>query len=294
MPERTRLVSDILRFSIRDGPGIRTTVFFKGCPLECRWCHNPESQSAAPELVWRPSRCIRCGACEEVCPTGAVSGRGECTLCGACAAACPSGAREILGRALSVRELFEEIRRDLVFFEESKGGVTFSGGEPLLDPEYLRGILEVCRAAGIRTAVDTCGHAPPEAFRTILRATDLFLYDVKLVDPERHRKHTGVSNERILENLKELAASGAAVVVRYPVVPGINDDLENASATGRLLADVGIGIVELLPYHGLAREKYRMLRRPYGLAGVERPSAAALAAIADAIESSGVRVRVIG
>lgn len=294
MSERTRLVTDILRFSIRDGPGIRTTVFFKGCPLACEWCHNPEGQKAAPELVFRPSRCVRCGACQEVCPTGAASDRGVCTVCGVCVESCPSGAREILGRAMTVREVVDEIRKDLVFFDESGGGATFSGGEPMLDPEYLEDLLKACRRLGIQTAVDTCGYAPQEAFRKIADETDLFLYDLKVMDPEKHRTLTGVSNELIIENLRVLATRKARIIVRFPVVPGINDDSENVSAMGRLLADLGIGVVELLPYHGLAKEKYRLLRRPYRLEDVGRPTPASLAAISGALESFGLRAMAIG
>lgn len=294
MPDIRRVVFDIMRFSIRDGPGIRTTVFFKGCPLDCWWCHNPESRSSGLELMVRDARCIRCGACREACPTGAASGEGVCTLCGACVAACPTGAREIVGRAMTVGEILAEVRKDRVFFEESGGGVTFSGGEPLADPAFLAAALGACRAEGLHTAVDTCGHAPTPVVRDIGARADLLLYDIKLMDGARHIEYTGVSNDLILRNLAALAEVSRNIIIRFPVIPGVNDDDDNVMQTGRFLSDLGLGEVHLLPYHGAASEKYRQLGKPYRLASSRRPSPERLAAVSRALESFGLRVQVGG
>jgi pyruvate formate lyase activating enzyme len=294
MSEPRRVVFDIMRFSIRDGPGIRTTVFFKGCPLDCWWCHNPESRAPELETIRRDARCIRCGACREACPTGAASGKGVCTLCGACVAACPTGAREIVGRAMTVAEILAEVLKDRAFFEESGGGVTFSGGEPLADPPFLATALDACRAEGLHTAVDTCGHAPTPVVRGIGGRTDLFLYDLKLMDDARHREYTGVSNALVLRNLAALAEDSRNVAIRFPVIPGVNDDEENVMATGRFLADLGFAKIHLLPYHGTASEKYRQLGKPYRLASLRPPSAERLAAMCRTLESFGLNVQVGG
>jgi len=260
-------VFDIRRFSVHDGPGIRTTVFLKGCPLRCGWCHNPEGLAAGPELVWRAERCVRCGTCLTVCPEGALRwdggtpgvDAGRCSLCGDCAAACYADAREVVGRAMTASALLAEVERDRVFYEESGGGVTFSGGEPLAQPEFLGALLAGCRARGLHAALDTSGEAPWEVVDRVRGAVDLFLYDLKLVDDTRHRRATGVSNARILANLAALAGHGHAIVLRVPLVPGVTDDDQNVGAIGALAASLGIAEVVVLPFHRLGAAKYARL-----------------------------------
>lgn len=293
-------IFNIMKYSVRDGTGIRVTVFFKGCPLRCAWCHNPESQAAGDEIMFSPERCINCGQCARICPralitrrspTGAPAlsaavpdRRSECVHCGRCAAGCPSGAREIAGRQVTVDEVLREIEKDTVFFDQSGGGVTFSGGEPLLQPQFLQALLEGCRALDLRTAVDTSGYARSEVIEAVAPLTDLFLYDLKVMDDAVHRRWTGVSNDLILSNLRWLAAHHRHVVVRVPVVPGVNDDEENVRHMGDFLmamrrADAPLPphpehlSVVLLSYHKAGVEKYRRLGRRYELPDTEPPSA---------------------
>jgi len=311
---QTGLVFNIQRYSIRDGPGIRTTVFLKGCPMACSWCHNPESQSPEPEISVVESRCIRCGACWEACPQrgedgdGANTGRpvvpdeGVCTRCGACVEACPTGAREMIGRRMAVDEVLEAVLRDRIFYDDSGGGVTFSGGEPLSQPAFLRELLEASRRERLHTAVDTCGHAPRDELLAAAIHTDLFLYDLKLVDDERHRRYTGVSNALILENLEALGRSHKNIRLRIPIVPGVNDDAENLRAAARLAASLpGVRQVDLLPYHDLGRHKAARGERdettpPVAAAPGGDPATAAvdLAAAAEPFRTLGLDVRTDG
>jgi pyruvate formate lyase activating enzyme len=275
------LVFDIRRFSVHDGPGIRTTVFLKGCPLQCAWCHNPESQSPHAEVIMRPGRCLCCGACVEACPEDAIrldadgpqTDLDRCEQCGLCTDACFSGARELAGRELSAAQVMEAIERDRPFYDESGGGVTFSGGEPLMQPEFLRELLSACRNAEIRTALDTCGYAPWAVLDRVRNYVDLFLYDVKILDDVRHRMLTGVSNQVILANLRALSEHGHAIILRLPLVPGINDGADNIRKTGALAAGLPTLVqVELLPYHRIGVEKYDRLARPYPLPDTEPPT----------------------
>ncbi len=272
------LVFDIRRYSVHDGPGIRTTVFLKGCPLSCRWCHNPESQGRTPVLHYDANRCIRCGACVNACPQGALSLtevgiRLDSSLCRdefACVAACPAEARRVVGRSYSPAELMAEIDRDTLFFDESGGGVTFSGGEPLLQWEFLLEVLAMCGARGIHRTVDTSGFTSTEVLLHVAAQTDLVLYDLKTTDPVSHLETTGVALEPILHNLEALLASGARVRIRVPLVPGVSDgdDLERMAAwLATLPAPEGI---DLLPYHASARDKHQKFGVPW-LMGEEEP-----------------------
>ncbi len=292
---------DIRRYAIHDGPGIRTTVFLKGCALSCWWCHNPEGQSLQPEVVVRPGRCIRCGACVAACDRDAAvlaaagpdADRSRCRDCTShvCAAVCYAEAREVAGRTVTVAEVAALAERDLPFYEESGGGVTLSGGEPLLQGPFAAALLAALRRRGIHTALDTCGHAPWETLERLRGDVDLFLYDVKLMDEERHRHYTGVGNRRILDNLHALAALGHRIVLRFPVIPGVNDDDANVAAMAALAAALPqLERVDLLPYHRSGVDKYVRLDRTYHLAQTDVPPAARLDAIAAAFTAAGVAV----
>jgi pyruvate formate lyase activating enzyme len=273
----TGRVFHVQRFSIQDGPGIRTTVFLKGCPLACAWCHNPEGRSPAREVVKVEGRCIACGACWEVCETGAArepAPSPRCLRCGKCVEACPTTAREAVGRDVSVAELVDEVTRDCIFFGESGGGVTFSGGEPLAQPEFLLAALQGLRVLGVSTAVDTCGYAPREVLLRVAGATDLVLFDLKVIDDDRHRRFTGVSNASILGNFEALGRAHGDIWVRVPVIPGVNDDQENLTRTARLAASApGVRRVDLLPYHRTGLPKFARAGMEYGLDQLEPPTA---------------------
>ncbi len=267
------MIFDIKRYAINDGPGIRTAVFMKGCPLECWWCHNPEGQSRKPQLIFRLNRCKASQACLEACPRSAISWNEgpethweACDQCGKCAEACLAGAREIIGREMRVDELMAEIERDIPFYDQSGGGVTFTGGEPLLQTEFLQEALMACKMQNIHTVVDTSGQAPWRNFRSILPFVDLFLYDVKLMDTEKHRKYTSVSNEKILDNLQKLSKGKAPIIVRIPLIPGVNDDKENFELCGSYLTSLPhLEGVELMPYHTIGVAKYQALGMRYKL-----------------------------
>jgi pyruvate formate lyase activating enzyme len=298
----TGTVFRIARYAVHDGPGIRTTVFLKGCPLRCWWCHSPESQSPGPELIVRTERCLKCGTCLPACPHDAIEPEGDlfatdrdmCEACGTCVRACPSGAREMAGTEFTVDRLMAEIEKDVVFFDESGGGVTFSGGEPLMQPDFLDEMLRRCQAVRIHTAVDTCGLADSEALLRISPNTDLFLFDLKLIDEGRHREVTGASNQRILENLRMLAALRGNIRIRFPLIPGINDHPENVRALGALVSSLGLTRVDVLPYHRAGIAKYVRLDSEYRLPDTQPPSSAEVADVVAMLEEHGLRVQVGG
>ena len=289
-------VFNVQRYSLHDGPGIRTTVFLKGCPARCLWCHNPESQSFAPEILVVETRCVSCGTCATVCPHGAPPpGSRLCTACGACVEACPAGARQLAGREMTVHAAVDEVLRDRVFYEESGGGVTFSGGEPLAQPEFLAGLLAACRAAGIHTAVDTCGFSPRERLLALAPLVDLFLFDVKLVDDARHRALTGLPAAPILDNLRALAAVHGNIWIRVPVVPGHTDAEADVAATAALVAGLpGVRRVSLLPYHRTGTQKARRLGREGPLDTLAPPTPGRLDTLAALFRKRGLSVQIGG
>lgn len=249
----TATIFDIQRASMVDGPGIRTTVFFKGCNLKCKWCHNPESQKFQPQLLFYKNKCTGCGKCAEVCPHHLQ----KCDLCGKCELYCPNDARKVCGKSRTAEELLKEVAKDKVFYDTSGGGVTFSGGECMLQPEVLLELLQLCKENGIQTAVDTAGCVAWEYFERIMPYTDLFLYDMKCFSEELHIQGTGVSNKLILENLKRLSAEFAGdIIVRIPVIGGFNDGEEEIHAMAKFLKALKIKEVELLPYHKMGEHKY--------------------------------------
>jgi pyruvate formate lyase activating enzyme len=295
------VIFDIKRYSINDGPGIRTTVFLKGCPLRCPWCHNPEGQSFLPEIMLRSRRCLGdCVECVAACEPGALAKPGaapvldknRCDLCGRCAAVCPTGAIEIVGRRVDAAEVIRELERDRAFYEESGGGVTFSGGEPLAQPDFLAEALDGLRARGLHTAVDTCGYAPPEALAQVADRADLFLFDLKLMDEKKHDDLTGQPNGVILENFRRLVRLGRKIVVRLPLVAGVNDDETNIRETAEFLAGLGaVAEIGLLPYHRLGGDKYQGLGKTNRAERLTAPSEETLRQITRDLESRGFRVR---
>jgi pyruvate formate lyase activating enzyme len=294
----TGRVFHVQRFSIQDGPGIRTTVFLKGCGLSCAWCHNPEGRSPAREVVKIEERCIRCGACIEVCPSGAAGEPApgvRCERCGACVAACPTGARQSVGRDVTVADLVAEVERDRVFFEESGGGVTFSGGEPLAQAGFVVEALAALRARSLATALDTCGFASREDLLRAAANADLVLFDLKLIDDERHRELTGVPSAPILENFRALGSAHGNVWVRIPVVPGVNDDAGNLEAAARTAASVpGVRRVHLLPYHATGARKFGRVGIRYALRHVEPPAPDLMERAAEPFRRLGLDTRIGG
>jgi len=270
----TAVVFDVQRFSIHDGPGIRTVIFFKGCPLTCTWCQNPEAIRAAPEIAYFEERCLKgCGRCVSACPEEAILPQriarvdfARCTVCGDCVDICPTGALREVGREVEAAELLEEVRKDVSFYAASGGGITLSGGEPVLQAAFLGDFLPLAREAGLHVVLETCGEYPFEQLEPLLPHIDLVLFDVKVIDPVRHRRLTGRGNEQILANLRDLVARGTPVEVRMPVIPERNTDPENAEATAKFLAKIGVDQLTLLPYNHLWEAKLPRLG-----VGVDRP-----------------------
>jgi pyruvate formate lyase activating enzyme len=292
------MVFNIQRYSIDDGPGVRTTVFLKGCPLSCLWCSNPESLDPLPEVTWRYTSCRRCGTCVAACPEGAITlgddgiliDRKRCSRCGSCVAACLPGALALSGKKMTVEEVWSVVKKDRDYYEVSGGGVTCSGGEVLAQPEFVAALFRRCRAEGVHTCADTSGWGSPEAMETVLGESDLVYFDLKHMDPAEHRRLCGRSNGPILRNLELTVARGVPLVVRLPLVPGCNDTDENLAATGAVVARLAAGAeVHLLPYHHYGESKYRTLGKEYPLPEVQNPAPEALERAKAIIESYGLK-----
>jgi pyruvate formate lyase activating enzyme len=295
------ILFDIQRFCVHDGPGIRTTVFFKGCNLKCFWCHNPESINAAPEMQYLSMKCIGCGKCAACCPNGCHTfedgmhryDRAACQLCGRCAQACDAEALSWAGRRYTVQEALDVALRDKPFYDNSGGGITCSGGEPMLQKDFLLELLKRARAAGLHTAVDTAGNVPFEWFIEILPHTDLFLYDLKCMDNGRHREATGVGNGLILDNLAGLSQAGARIWVRIPVIPPVNGTLCHMRQAAEYLAPLpGIEKVELLTFHRLGGGKYESLGGSYDAMGIKPFSKEEMLGLAKPFHDRNLEVKV--
>ncbi len=278
----TGIVTHIQRNAIHDGPGIRTTVFLKGCNLQCYWCHNPKTIDPSPELQFLQSKCIGCGQCAKACPSGAISFaegkaaycKDACLLCWKCLDLCAAKGIVRAGETMSAGEVLREVQRDRAFYDASGGGVTFSGGEPLLQREFLKELLVASRRLGLHTAVDTAGNVPWQWLAGILPLTDLFLFDIKCMDVAAHRRAVGAPNDLLLANLDTLSEHGAEIWIRVPVIPGLNATTqEMESIAGYIRGKKGISGVELVPYHRLAQHKYDSLGRPNGSMDLEPPTA---------------------
>jgi pyruvate formate lyase activating enzyme len=294
------LVFNIQRFSIHDGPGIRTTVFLQGCNLRCFWCHNPESNPTHPVVQFYPDKCIACLRCVEVCPQGAqlsqnglrMYDRQRCVTCGKCVDECFSRALVMAAKEYSAGEVMDEVLKDRDYYRDSRGGVTFSGGEPLLQKDFLCELLQASRAAGLHCAVDTAANLPWQNFEPLLPLTDLFLVDFKAFDEQRHREVTGVSNTRIKANLQRLARCGTPIWVRVPVIPGVNDSVAEIERMAGFLAPLeNIEWVELLPFHHLGASKYDSLDMAYTSKSFNPPADDLMQSLVQAAERQGVKVR---
>ena len=302
MPES--LIFDIKRYAINDGPGIRVVIFFKGCNLHCAWCHNPESISAKVEKMYAPAKCIKCGSCVEACPENAISLKPEgiitdpdlCKICGKCAEVCPTKAIEMSGKVMSVAEIIGIIEKERIFFDQSGGGVTFSGGEPLVHSKFLMELLHECRKRKIHTAIDTAGYASVETILEVAKHTDLFLYDLKMMETSMHRKWISLGNENILQNLKAIAETGSNIIIRIPLIGEINDTDENIELTAKFVSELAgeKKLVHLLPYHSIAENKYIKLGKSGDFEKLKAPDKETLDRVIEKFAEYGILASVGG
>ncbi len=302
--ENTGFIFDTKKFAINDGPGIRTTIFFKGCSLNCQWCHNPESISAKPQKMFNINKCITCGECVTACQSDAISlATGKivfdnelCNLSGACAEACPTGAIEMVGRTATVAELMEIIEKDRIFYDQSEGGVTFSGGEVLLQPNFLIELLDTCKKEHIHRTLDTTGNVASDILLEVAKRVDLFLYDLKMIDCEKHQKYCGVSNTLILDNLKKLSKQGAHIIIRIPFINGVNSDDVNIEATAKFVAALEgeKKLVNLLPFHKVAEKKSERLGKHCDLSKMAEPTPEELSHAVSIFAKHGVTAKIGG
>lgn len=267
-------IFNIQKFCVNDGPGIRTTVFLKGCPLRCIWCHNPESKKTAPEMFYNAQKCVKCGrcakACDKVCHEFSddvhLYDREKCAVCGKCAEVCPTEALETAGYEISVEDVLRDVLKDKIFYDNSGGGMTVSGGEPMLQFDFTLSLMKAAKEAGLHTCMETCGYAPEERYREIAPYVDIFLFDYKITDPEKHRECTGVTNELILSNLRMLDGAGSKTILRCPIIPTVNDTEEHLSAIANLANSLSNVLeINIEPYHPLGSGKSEMLGRDYPL-----------------------------
>lgn len=272
-------VFDIQRMSVHDGPGIRTTVFLKGCPLHCLWCHNPESQSSRPELALHEAQCINCGECLLTCPKGNhafmegvhLIRRDRCIRCGLCAKACV-GALELIGREMNVEEVMMEVRKDVNFYKTSGGGITLSGGEPLMQPVFAKALLVAAKEEGMNTAMETSGYGDPKEVQALMPLVDLWLYDVKETDEKKHIAYTGVGRERILANLLQLDKAGMKIILRCPIIPGFNDREDHLISIAELANSLShVKAIHVEPYNRLGESKSKPIGKTYGLQNLQAP-----------------------
>jgi pyruvate formate lyase activating enzyme len=295
-------ITDIQRFSIHDGPGIRTLVFFKGCSLRCRWCQNPECINLKPELKFDVESCIGCLKCIKACKRNAISISGGvlitdknlCISCGLCTKVCYSKARELVGKSRTVKEVYEIVKRDKIFYENSGGGITLSGGEPLLNWKFSVDLLKKCKDNGINTAMETSGYALWKNFKSVLRYIDYLLIDIKHINPDIHKKYTGKSNKIILENLSKISGLNKKVFIRYPLIPGINDDGYVLKGIAKIARDINAVEVHVLPYHLFGVSKYKALNKNYLLSSLEPSPEEQVLKVKGILGKEGVRVNVGG
>ncbi|NLG03551.1 MAG: glycyl-radical enzyme activating protein [Clostridia bacterium] len=297
------IVFDIQKFSVNDGPGIRTIVFLKGCPLHCQWCANPESNAFKPELMIYPHKCIGCGKCAETCESGCfemqggnhIYNRSDCINCGKCTEKCYAEARRMSGKEMTAKEIIEEVDKDELFYENSGGGITFSGGEPLCYPDLVAEVLSYYKNKGISTAIETCGYVPWEDFEKVSSHLNLVMFDIKILDDEKHRKYTGVSNKEIHVNFMKISQL-VTTVVRIPIIPTINDSEQDIKAFGEFVSRVRNKVkkIHILPYHKLGLNKYQALGREYSLQNLKMPSDDHMEEIKEQLESYGFYVCIGG